>query len=510
MMSGRITHQAIVVQAAYGLRTSIHGARLEVVVLAGIVGLGFFFRVYNLAQESLWLDEAHSLTIARMSLDSQLAWLANSDHPPLYFLLLHFWQRFGASEFWLRLPSAIIGTMGIFAIYALARTLFDGVSALMAALLLAISSVHVWYSQEVRSYVLVSLWTIVSSYFLVVSVRQGRTVNWVCYAITMLAGLYTHYFFVLLIPAHLAFLAYSWLNDAEAAQAIRTWGAVTAAVFGAFVPLLVVALPFLLSSGGAQPRDLASPPSAKLILVTLWYFGVGGAMEDPVMRYASFGVFLASVGSALLAARSRRDPCASPSIFSGVALSLSYIAVPILTLFVISQVRSVYILRYLTPFLPGYLLLLAVGINRLPRLDLKVIAIVAVVLLSANSLAFDYTNQQKDDWRSVAAYVTANSRSGDVVVFNPAWNYQPFDYYAENEVDVYKDLPGVITAQNVEQEVSRAAKDRKRIWLIRTTPASDSNGEITRYLDAHFKLESAARFRGIELVALYSAPPEER
>ena len=54
--------------------------------------LGLGLRLFGIANESLWLDEATSLILVRMPLNELGVNLLKEDvHPPLYFTLLHFW-----------------------------------------------------------------------------------------------------------------------------------------------------------------------------------------------------------------------------------------------------------------------------------------------------------------------------------------------------------------------------------------------------------------------------------
>lgn len=66
---------------------AIHPSRL----VLGITLVGAVFRLYLLAEESLWLDEAFSVALSGHSLDDLLPLVVRTDtHPPLYYILLHF------------------------------------------------------------------------------------------------------------------------------------------------------------------------------------------------------------------------------------------------------------------------------------------------------------------------------------------------------------------------------------------------------------------------------------
>ncbi len=74
---------------------------VQSLVLLGVVVLvGALLRTWHIGSKSLWIDEAFSVWIARQSLSEALSWLVRIDqHPPLYYLLLHYWMTlFGDSE----------------------------------------------------------------------------------------------------------------------------------------------------------------------------------------------------------------------------------------------------------------------------------------------------------------------------------------------------------------------------------------------------------------------------
>jgi Predicted membrane protein len=63
-----------------------------------VVGLACMARLYHVTHPVLWLDEAYSVTLAGMPLAQIILHTARDVHPPLYYLLLHFWMdAFGNS-----------------------------------------------------------------------------------------------------------------------------------------------------------------------------------------------------------------------------------------------------------------------------------------------------------------------------------------------------------------------------------------------------------------------------
>jgi uncharacterized membrane protein len=129
----------------------------SLILLIFILGLGL--RLYDLGGESIWFDEAVSVMASKLGFLEQIRWsLASSDNnPPLYYAFLRVWVLlFGDSEFAVRLPSAIFGSFSILLIYIVGALLFNKKTALLSALVLAVSVFHINFSQEGRVYALLA------------------------------------------------------------------------------------------------------------------------------------------------------------------------------------------------------------------------------------------------------------------------------------------------------------------------------------------------------------------
>src|SRR6185369_15661206 len=76
------------------------------------------FRFYALGRNSLWIDEATSVALARMPWGRFLHTLWTYEaNMTLYYLLLRGWIHLGTSEVVLRSLSAILGVAGVAATY---------------------------------------------------------------------------------------------------------------------------------------------------------------------------------------------------------------------------------------------------------------------------------------------------------------------------------------------------------------------------------------------------------
>src|SRR5581483_5861147 len=124
------------------------------------LAVGLFVRVYQLTAQSLWNDEGTSAALAGTSIPAIINAAAHDIHPPLYYLLLHAWVQVGGfGEFSLRFLSVIAGVLVIAVTFRVAREFFDQDVAVIAAVLAALNPFQVYYAQETRMYICVTLFS---------------------------------------------------------------------------------------------------------------------------------------------------------------------------------------------------------------------------------------------------------------------------------------------------------------------------------------------------------------
>ena len=149
----------------------------HLVALAGIVVLGAALRFATLDLQSYRYDEA--VTVGRVlhpSLFDTLSTVPRSEStPPLYYLVAWLWSRpFGTGEVGLRSLSALAGTASIAVVYLGAVALpLPRRAGLIAAAMVAVSPVLIWFSQDARAYALVFLLTALSFLFFARARRSG-------------------------------------------------------------------------------------------------------------------------------------------------------------------------------------------------------------------------------------------------------------------------------------------------------------------------------------------------
>jgi hypothetical protein len=171
---------------------------------------------------SLWLDEAaQALEVIRpwyQQLD-----ISGDFQPPLYHLILHLWQYGGHQEAWLRVISLASGIGSVILASAIAWHWQGKKAGIWVGLLLATSSLHIFYSQELRPYMLAVLWAMLAlyGYYSLVYFQHGKSVlskhqSLLLFTIVNALGALTSYVYLfflagLWIASILTSRRYSWL-----------------------------------------------------------------------------------------------------------------------------------------------------------------------------------------------------------------------------------------------------------------------------------------------------------
>ena len=169
-----------------------------------IVILGIYLRFKGLTYNNHWLDELYSADFSdpSRSFYGMLKITLEDVHPPLYQSILWLWYKaFGFTEFSGRSLSALTGTFGIITVYLLGKELFNKQVGLYAAIIISTNVFLIKYSQEVRSYELLFLLSMLSFIYLYRVIFNPNKKNTLYYWLLTIILFYTHYisFFIVVI-----------------------------------------------------------------------------------------------------------------------------------------------------------------------------------------------------------------------------------------------------------------------------------------------------------------------
>ncbi len=219
-------------------------------MLLGLLTAGALaLRLFHLTRFQIFVDEAATWWFARLTAAGRLAeQMALEPTPPLYYGLVGVLMRlFGESDLVMRLPSAVFGAATIPAVYLLGRAMLSRKVGWLAAVLLTVHPLHVFYSREARVYPLLLLWAILFLLALWRALESDRRRAWGWVGAVLALACYSHFYgLFLIVTAALAVVLFATTGRA------RRRGLTAAALAGlAFAPYLVATVPHLRGSGAA-------------------------------------------------------------------------------------------------------------------------------------------------------------------------------------------------------------------------------------------------------------------
>ncbi|MBI2886149.1 MAG: glycosyltransferase family 39 protein [Chloroflexi bacterium] len=309
----------------------------------GVVLLAFLLRMVNLGGQSLWYDEAFSLLLARQPLGEIPGRTALDTMPPLFYWLLHLWGVGPPVDFYPRFLSVLAGVLSVALVWAVAQRLSDGPVAAAAALYTAVSPYHLYYSQEVRMYALLGLWSLLAVYGFLRGWQRGEGAGWALYGAGTALALYTH--------------ALGWLPSASllfwAVLQARRRSARLQAPLLALLAGLALYLPWMVVLVGQTQQVLASfwysPPSFLSPLASFYLF-FAGTFPGPVLLPLGLGAVLLALALTAAAGFRRR--------VAWLGLLWVWALLPLLALLAASLLRPLYLERVaLGAAFPVYILL---------------------------------------------------------------------------------------------------------------------------------------------------------
>jgi uncharacterized membrane protein len=183
----------------------------EYFLLAIILLIAFILRLVNLAIEPFWGDEIFTLGLTKYfanDFSGLLSYLHDVFiYPPLYLVLQKYWVlMFGYGESAVRFLSLIFGIVTILVVYYFIKRIFNNKKfALLCSFFVAILPMQIEFSQEARSYIMMTFFGIITvfSFWLY---NENKNYNWlILFLSSSLLGFFSHYSFIILLIS-----IYSW------------------------------------------------------------------------------------------------------------------------------------------------------------------------------------------------------------------------------------------------------------------------------------------------------------
>lgn len=398
--------------------------RSEFLITALVLLVALFVRVIFLNQ-SFWLDEAAQALESVRPWHQQLM-IKEDFQPPLYHVWLHIFTYFSHAEWWLRMASLIPGLVTVLLTIILGKKILSPAQAHLAGLLLALSQIHVFYSQELRPYSFAAMWgtlSMLSLYNWLFGKKHAWSWWYVVATVFGMLSVYTYGFLILTqliivivyqrqqIFAFMKKLLFAgllclpWLpffiEQLQVGQALQAnlpgWDQ-------------VVSIPFI----KALPLTIA-----KLILGRI-YFGV-----EPVTMVL---IALIGGGSFWLVYESRKTKY--------LRLLGMWLTIPVILAWLVSLAIPVIEPKRLLFVLPAWFLLLASGYRSYIWHKMAMVMVICGQL-AALVAYWTYPQNQRENWKDAIWQLESISDEDSGLVFAFNAPFAPFVWYESRGLTTY-------------------------------------------------------------------------
>jgi hypothetical protein len=397
----------------------------EYLFLVCISLLALAVRFYRLGEWSFWGDEVFSLS------NKDDGFLLSTS----VSLIKATTAALGTSEWTARLAPAAIGVISIPILYFPTRQILGVRTALIAGMLLAVSTWHLYWSQNARFYTLLLLLYTFALLLFYLGIEKDKP--WFMVSALILFGLATKERLLALffVPVVLSYIVLLRFLPFEKPSGFRLRNL---AIF--FVPCIVLGILFAIPFISNLPAWLSGFGRLNnnpfwLMGGTLYYIGI------PTVILGAFSAiyFLVKKNRAAL-------------LFSLGAL------IPLYAIMAISLVQYT-ANRYIFVSLTSWIFLAAMGVNEIfihlkgntRVLGIGVLALLLVGSLSEDWLYFQYQHGNRDNWKAAFNFVKEQRDPDDLII---SANPEVGAYYLGESVSGFQQLDP--------EEFS----NESRIWLV--------------------------------------------
>jgi uncharacterized membrane protein len=518
--------------------------------LVALTLVAFAWRVQGLSWQSLWRDEVDAIYFATRNLaETLMMFVQPGQNGPLYFVALRPWfDMVGTSEFALRYPSAMAGTLTVLLTWQVARRLLPLLPddarlderqhagaqvAWLAATLMALNPYQLWYGQEGKMYTVITMLVLLATWWWLEGIRRGGWRPWLAYLVTVSLAMYTHLLLILLFPVHFVWFWLAW------PQSRFHWRGYALALAGLTLPYLpMVWWQWALLTINVKRTGFSFTPPLEMAR-TLLYNHSRGFMPPgdlvwlvPIFVLGAAGVVL---GMGEIAARGAwPDDPDNATHDSGRALYLaawrrwalvmSWALLPVVGIYALSLRQPIFTDRYVIWIAPALMMLVALGVVVVRRYAWLLGRVVAAGLLLYVLGFWVYAGWQqksgftKYDLRDGVHYLAQQRTPGSLLILQIphmewAYRYYTSDFgprpFEGSEARLAPWMGGLWTNQGWPDELAREDVARQMsaqtagysdIWVFRSEVEMwDQRHLMDQWLDQHGELVDQAIFHGVQV-----------
>jgi mannosyltransferase len=427
----------------------------QFVLLGFIVALAAALRFYKLGQWGFWGDEY--ITVRRAAEITGAGMMRQS----ISLLATHAAQNaWGVSEWSARFVAALAGVLTVPVLFVLVRRMFDPLVALIAAMLLAVSQWHIYWSQNARFYTVLLLLYSVALLFFYFGLEKDRPWYLILSLLFVVLALQERLIAAFLVPIALVYIVLLKLLSFEKPLGLH-WRNLTLYFGPALLGVLFLAIT---NPGVREPGR--------------WFSSFGFINNNPFWIFAGvlFYISIPLVCMAIVGALFRLSRNSRAALLLSVAAVLPLAAIMFLSLFQYTANRYVFV------SLTSVIILASVAARDLlleVSRSVKILAIGLLLILvfmpmSDNLLYYRYQNGNRDDWKGAMALIRAARAENEPVV---ATHRALATYYL-----------GERTVNMETIDVARFVENKERVWFVVDLTTSDKAPEAYHWIQANAQL----------------------
>ena len=504
--------------------------------------IAFGWRVQGLDRQSLWRDEVDAVYFALRELPETLAMFVQAgQNGALYFLALRPWLSWlGSSEFALRYPSVLFGTLTVPVLWLVACRLVPtgdpqrerseepalwrfqpGDAPLLTALLFALNPYQLWYSQEGKMYALVTLLATLAVLFLIQAIERNRGAQWWALLVTVSVAIYIHLLMILLIPMLVVLFLIAW------PQSRSRWRNMLLVLGGLtlpYIPMLIWQWELLLSAEKMTGFN-RTPFTDAIVQIVLNQ--TRGFMPPGALLWLApfFALALAGLAIGFLEIRPATSATTEPwAPWRRYLWVVAWLLTPILAIQLLSLRQPIFTPRYVIWIAPAAMMLLALGIQLVRSSTGRAAAALSLLLVSYLCAFWLYAGWQqksnpiKYDLRSAVTLIAAQRAPQTLLLLqipHLEWAYRyyssdrgrtPFAGSDERLGDwaaglwTNNGLPDEEAATDVARQMMSLTAGRDELWLLSSEVEMwDARQLMRQWLDANAVIVEAHEYHGAQV-----------
>ncbi|MCR8915806.1 hypothetical protein FDP08_03485 [Marinobacter panjinensis] len=377
-------------------------------LLVASLAVNITFGIGYSITEGLWFDEALTTYFISLSWTDLGQFISRYEaNMALYYGVLKLWGAISFSELWLRLFSLAAYAA---AIWLFSRTLRDHFGARAVAAFVVLMLVHfflVRFSVEIRGYALAMFFMALLWFSWVRICIEGNARFWRVYILAGALGIHSHFFVALGV------FCLGILGLSRCRGQFGRWFLAHCLIALSFLPILA----FVVFKESGQLSWIETP-NIKSLIYLFFEFSGGSPEAGHIVRYTLVLLSMASLVAGFVGLAKKRgkgsDKAVSGQVLFWLAAAVAC-AGPVLLVFAVSQLEPVFAGRFFVPFIPFYLMLVAIGCT----VYLRRFSIVPVMILAAASTvsAHNYNQREPNRWAEPYEFLSGHCQSGDAAVF---------------------------------------------------------------------------------------------